>query len=75
MTRVRLPRLSTELLAALSWRASELTTSPYLSNSPLIAPSSCQTSLDRFCRARDRNPIWNDVSNAAKFVGPAIMTR
>ena len=75
MTRVRLPRLSTELLAALSWRASELTTSPYLSNSPFIAPSSCQTSLDLFCKASDRNPIWNDVSSAAKFVGPAMMTR
>ena len=75
IARVRLPRVSTELLAALSCRASELTTSPYLSNSPFIAPRSCQTSLDRFCKAKDRNPIWNDVSNAAKFVGPAMMTR
>jgi hypothetical protein len=27
------------------------------------------------CRASARKPIWNDVSSAAKFVGPAIMTR
>ena len=34
-----------------------------------------QTSLDRFCKAKDRKPIWNDVNGAAKFVGPAIITR
>jgi hypothetical protein len=75
IARVRLPRLSTELLAVVSCLASPFTTAPYLSNSVLIAPKSCQTSLDRFCKAKERNPIWNDVNRAARLVGPAMMTR
>ena len=66
---------TTELLAEVSRFESAFTTFPYLSNSVLMAPSSCHTSLDLFCKAKDRNPIWNDVNNAARLVGPAMITR
>jgi hypothetical protein len=62
MARVRLPKLSTELLAVVSCRESVLTTVPYLSNSVLMAPRNCRTSLDRFCSASDRKPSWTDVN-------------
>jgi hypothetical protein len=74
MARVRLPRLSTELLAVVSCRDRVLTTVPYLSNSVLMAPSSYQTSLDLSCNAKDRKPSWNAVNTAARLVGPAIIT-
>ena len=49
-------------------------TPPNLSNSVLTAPSTFQTSPERFWIANVRKPICRLLSNAAIVVGPAILT-
>src|SRR5450830_1795104 len=52
-----------------------LSTSPNLLNSVLTAPSTCQTSLERFSSASVRKPICSELSMAISVVGPASVMR
>mmetsp|Transcript_61148 Transcript_61148/g.144400 ORF Transcript_61148/g.144400 Transcript_61148/m.144400 type:complete len:204 (+) Transcript_61148:1320-1931(+) len=74
IARVRTSAASSVLPASSSFFLALANTSPNLPNSVLTAPSTSQTSAERFSSAKVRKPICRLVSVASSVVGPHSMT-